>query len=114
METTSDDKLWAALSYLPFVGWIIAIVALLTEDKKSRPFIKYNAVQSLVLDAILFVVVFIFSCILGLLTFFIGGIGGLLPPALWFITLWPAYEAYNGKYLEIPWVSDFIKKQGWV
>lgn len=114
MEVTSDDKLWAALSYLPFVGWIIAIVVLLMEDKKGRPFIKYHAVQSLVLVVVLSVIVFILGCILGAITFFIAGLGGLLAGVLWLITLWPAYEAYNGKYLEIPWVSGFIKKQGWV
>jgi uncharacterized membrane protein len=84
------------------------------EDKKARPFIKYHAVQSLTLNVVLFIIIFILGCILGAVTFFIAGIGGLLPGILWFITLWPAYEAYNGKYLEIPWVTDFIKKQSWV
>lgn len=44
-DITSDDKLWAALGYpIP----IIAIIALLMEEKKVRPFIKFHAVQSLV------------------------------------------------------------------
>ena len=43
-EVTSDDKLWALLSYLfP----IIAIVVLFMEDKKARPFIKFHAVQAI-------------------------------------------------------------------
>ena len=51
-DITSDDKLWALLAYLPFVGWIIAIVALLMEDKKSRPFVRFHSVQGLVLAII--------------------------------------------------------------
>jgi len=43
-DATSDDKLWAALGY-PIV--LIAIIMLLMEEKKVRPFIKYHAVQSI-------------------------------------------------------------------
>ena len=41
---TDDDKLWSLLSYIfsPLVG----IIVLLLEDKKDRPFVKYNAVVS--------------------------------------------------------------------
>ena len=49
-DVTSDDKLWSLLSYIfaPLVGLIL----LLMEDKKSRPFIKYHAVCSLVLGIV--------------------------------------------------------------
>ncbi|HEY5156503.1 MAG TPA: hypothetical protein VII93_00865, partial [Anaerolineales bacterium] len=43
-DITSDDKIWAALGYPVF---IIAIIMLLMEDKKKRPFIKFHAVQAL-------------------------------------------------------------------
>ena len=45
-EITDDDKLWALLSWL---FWPIAIIVLLLEDKKQRPFIKYHAIQALAL-----------------------------------------------------------------
>ncbi|MFL7791122.1 MAG: hypothetical protein AB8I69_03200, partial [Anaerolineae bacterium] len=48
-DITQDDKLWALLSWL---FWPIAIIVLLLEDKKTRPFIKTNAVQSLVLGGV--------------------------------------------------------------
>ena len=50
-EVTSDDKLWAALSYVfaPIVG----IIMLLMEDKKARPFIKFHAVQSIAVGIVL-------------------------------------------------------------
>ncbi len=101
---TSDDKLWSALSYVfaPIVG----IIVLLLEDKKSRSFIKYHAVQSIVMS----VVVFILSIIITAITF---GFGGLCVPLVWLVFLYWAYKAYQGEYVQIPWVSDFIRKQGW-
>ncbi len=105
-ESTSDDRLWGALSYLPFVGWIIAIVMLLSESKKSRPFIKFSAVQALVLDVVLTVVYLVVS----LVSF---GILGLCLWIIFLLPLWPAYEAYTGKLTQLPVVSNFVKNQGW-
>ena len=101
---TSDDKLWAALSYVfaPLVG----IIALLMEDKKSRPFIKFHAVQSIA-ASIVFVIV---ATILSVVTL---GFGGLCVPLLWLVFLYWAYQAYQGQDVKIPLVSDFIRKQGW-
>lgn len=101
-DITSDDKLWAALGYpIP----LIAIIVLLMEDKKNRPFIKFHAVQSLALNVALYIVMFVLA---------ITVIGAICAPFLWFVTLWPAIESYQGKYLVIPVITDFIKKQGWV
>ncbi|MBN1145689.1 MAG: DUF4870 domain-containing protein [Anaerolineales bacterium] len=101
-EITSDDKLWAALGYP--IG-LIALIMLLMEDKKNRPFIKFHAVQSLVLNVALIILMIILT---------ITVVGAICAPLLWFVTFWPAYEAYQGKYLEIPVVTNFIKNQGWV
>ncbi|MFZ5911615.1 MAG: hypothetical protein ACOYYU_16495 [Chloroflexota bacterium] len=95
-EVTSDDKLWALLSYLfP----IIAIIVLFMEDKKARPFIKFHAVQSLAATVVL--------SILATVTF---GCGSILFLAL----IWWGIEAYQGKMVEIPFITNFIKGQGWV
>ena len=103
-EITNDDKLWAALGYpIP----IIPIIALLMEDKKERPFIKFHAVQSLVFNIALWVIIFIISIVTL-------GIGAICAPLIWLITLWPAYEAYQEKYTELPVITNFIKNQGWV
>ena len=101
METTSDDKLWAALSYVfaPIVG----IIVLLMEDKKARPFIKFHAVQSIAVSIVMFIVV----PIIAIPTFGCGSI-------LYFVMFWWAYKAYQGEMVEIPVVTNFIKGQGWV
>jgi uncharacterized protein len=99
-DITSDDKLWGALSYFP----LIAIIMLLMEDKKARPFIKFNAVQALALSVALFVV----SIILGIIP-----VVQCITPFIWLVMLWPAIGAFQGKITEIPFVTEFIRKQGW-
>jgi len=101
---TSDDKLWAALGYPIF---IIAIIVLLMEEKKARPFIKFHAIQAIAFNIVLWVIYFIISAVTL-------GFGAICFPIFWLITLWPAWEAYQGKYLELPVITNFIKKQNWV
>lgn len=93
-EVTQDDKLWALLSYIfcPIVGAIV----LLMEDKKTRPFLKYNAVVSIVLGLLFWLT----SCI---------GIGFLA----WIYSLYLGYKSYQGEMVEVPVVSDFVRNQGW-
>lgn len=96
-DITSDDKLWAALSYI--FSPIVPIILLLMEDKKARPFIKFHAVQSLILGVVLFLLVAV--------TFGCGGI-------LWFVMLFWAYKAYQGEAFEVPVITNLMKNQGWV
>ena len=103
-DITSDDKLWSALGYpIP----LIAIIVLFMEDKKNRPFIKFHAVQSIAANVVLFVLIFIVSAVTL-------GFGAICAPLLWLVTLWPAYDSYQGNYTEIPVITNFIKNQGWV
>jgi uncharacterized membrane protein len=96
-DLTSDDRLWALLSWLL---WPVAVIVLLMDDKKSRPFIKYNAVLSLAFAVPLYV--------LGTIT-----VGCLFVlGAIYAIML--AIQAYQGKWVTVPLLTDFIKKQGWV
>jgi len=102
-EINSDDKLWAALGY-PIV--LVAIIVLFMEEKKARPFIKFHAVQAIAANVAFFVV----SVILSTVTL---GFGGICVPLIWFVFLYWAYKAYQGEYVEIPVVTNFIKKQNW-
>ena len=103
-DITQDDKLWAALGYpIP----LVALIVLFMDEKKNRPFIKFHAVQSLAFNLVLWALILIF----GTVTF---GIGFICAPVIWLVSLWPAYESYQGKYMELPFLTDFIKNQGWV
>ncbi len=101
-DITNDDKLWSALGYPIF---IIAIVMLLMEDKKKRPFIKFHAVQSLALNLVVWVV----AIILGVTV-----ILAVCAPVLWLLLIWPAVLAYQGKYFDVPVIGSFIRNQHWV
>jgi uncharacterized membrane protein len=103
-DITDNDKLMAALSYpIP----IVAIVILVSETNKVRPFQKFHAVQALAFWVVLIVV----GIVLSIVTL---GIGSLCFPVLWLVSLWPAYQAYQGQYMEMPVITDFIRNQGWV
>lgn len=106
-EITDDDKLWALLSWLPWVGWMLAIVALLVEPQKERPFIRYNAVQSLAANVILGIV----GIILSVVTL---GILACIWPLVWLVLLYPAIKSYQGEWVEIPWLTNFCENQGWI
>ncbi len=101
-EVTQDDKLWALLSWLI---WIVALIALLMEDKKSRPFIRYNAVQSLALAVVGWVLSLVLSFV------FVGCVVGVA----WLVyVIILAIQSYQGKWVTIPFLTDFCKKQGWI
>ncbi len=102
-QVTSDDRLWSALGYpIP----LIAIIVLLMEEKKARPFIKFHAVQSLIFNLAIYVLIFVVSAVTL-------GFGAICAPLLWLVTLWPAWGSYQGEYTEIPVITNFIKNQGW-
>lgn len=101
LERSSNDRLWAALSWLPVTPlWpILAIAALLMENTKNRAFVRYNAVLSIATGVILIP--------LSIVTV---GCAALL----YFVFFYWAYQAYQGQDVTVPVVSDWVRKQGWV
>ena len=102
-DITDDDKLWAALAW---IIWPLAIVILLMEERKNRPFQKYHAVNALAFG----VAFFIFITVISTITF---GIGGCLV-VLGFVVFYWAYKAYQGEWVEVPFLTNFVKGQGWI
>lgn len=110
-DITDNDKLMAALSYpIP----LVAIIILLVEEMKNRPFQRYHAIQALAVNVVLWIVIVLLGCILGAVTAMLGGICGPASALLWFVTLYWAYQAYQGLYFEIPWLTEFMKGQNWL
>jgi uncharacterized protein len=101
-DITSDDRLWALLAYI--LSPIVPVIILLMEDKKNRPFLKAHTFQALVVGAINLIIavligwLFIPLCINLLIT---------IAMIYWGI------KAYQGEYVNIPVVTDFVKNQGW-
>lgn len=103
-QVSSDDKLWAALGYpIP----LIALIVLLMEEKKNVPFLRFHAVQSIAFNIAIWVLIVI-------LIFVTFGIASFCAPVVWLVTLWPAYDSFQGNYTEIPVITNFLKGQGWV
>ena len=105
VEVSNDDKLWAMLGWIPWFGVILAIIALLIEPQKTRPFIRYHAVQAIGANIIIGIV----SVILGITVLL-----SCLVPFLGLATLYPAVKAFQGEWLELPWLTQFCKDQGWI
>jgi uncharacterized membrane protein len=103
-DVTSDDKLWALLAYV--LTPIVPIIILLMEDKKNRPFLKAHNAQALAWGLVNVVGGSILSAVL----FFCVGAPSLL---IWLVGCYWGYQAYQGKYVEIPVITNFCKNQGW-
>ena len=93
-DISQDDKLWTALAYA--FSPLVPIILMFMEDKKNRPYIKFNAVQSLVA-----------TVVLSILSTVTCGFGAVL----FLIMFWWAYQAYMGQDVRIPWMSDFIRNR---
>lgn len=101
-QVTSDDRLWAALAYV-FTP-LVPIVLLLVEGKKDRPFIRAHNMQALAWGVVFYILVSILSVFV---------IGLCLWPLGFLLQLYWAYKAYQGEYVQIPVITDFVKNQGW-
>ncbi len=101
-EISSDDRLWALLSYI--LSPIVPIIILLMEDKKNRPFLKAHYVQALVWGVLGVVVNGLLSLII---------VGCFTSVAYLVITIIWAIKANKGEYVTIPVITNFVKNQGW-
>ncbi len=105
IDSTSDDRLWALLAYI--FSPLIPIVILLMADKKDRPFLKAHNMQALILGAAEWIINIILSVIsAGIL----GCVAGIVFLG---INIWFAIRANKGEVFEIPFITNFVKQQGW-
>jgi uncharacterized protein len=101
-EVSSDDRLWAALAYV--FSPIVPIILLLIEDKKNRPFIRAHNMQALIWGVAVAILATVTAPIV---------IGACIWPIGFLIQLYWAYKAYQGELVNIPVLTDFVRKQGW-
>ncbi len=101
-DATSDDKLWALLAYI--LTPIVPVIILLMEDKKNRPFIKAHNIQALIVGIINVIIGVALSWTLIL---------ACVPLLIWFACIYWGIQAYGGKYVNIPVITNWVKNQGW-
>ncbi|HBY94063.1 MAG: DUF4870 domain-containing protein [Ardenticatenaceae bacterium] len=102
-EISNDDRTWALLTYV--LSPIVPIIVMIMEEKKNRPFLKAHNAQALVLGII--------QVVLWMIAPFGLCIPALAAIAVFILQVYYGVQAYNGKYVTIPWVTDFVKQQGW-
>lgn len=101
-DITQDDKLWALLSYI--FAPLIPLIMLLMEEKKKRPFLKFHAVQSLILGIVEIVLYLVLGWII---------VGFCLGVVLLGYMIYLGIKAYQGETVKVPLVTDMIKKNNW-
>ncbi len=109
-----DSHIKAALCYVLPIGWIISFFLILTE--KDNKFLKFNAVQSILL-LLTYIAVSLFLEILGVtlpmliyISLVIAVLSKLLFPIYIFLSLFLIYRTYTGKQLILPKIGTISKK----
>ncbi len=101
-STGMDQNVAGLLCYL--VGWITGLVFFLIE--KENRFVRFHAMQSIVVFGALTVV----SVILGVIPiigWIVSWLVGLLALVLWIVLM---VKAYQNQMYKLPWAGDFAEK----
>ncbi|HEV2494508.1 MAG TPA: zinc-ribbon domain-containing protein [Terriglobia bacterium] len=112
----------ALLAYIPFVGWIIAIVFLVVEPYKNDRFVRFHAFQSI------FFAIFCFVLSWAMTAFAVTAWWGSGFSMIWMFTsvfwlirlailgawLFLMYKAYNNERFELPVIGPLAAKQAGV
>lgn len=100
-DITSDDKLWVLLVYI--ISPLIPAITYLLEDKKNRPFIRAHNAQALIWGLLMLTVGTLLSAYLS----------GLPTLAMLIVSIYWGIKGYQGEYITIPVITDFVKQQRW-
>jgi len=101
-DVTSSDKLWVLLGYI--FSPLVPIIVLLMEDKKTRPFIRAHNAQALALGVISLVIAIFLGWTIVL---------ACLPLLIFIYQIYCGIQGYQGKYVNVPMITNFVKNQGW-
>lgn len=109
-STGLDPKVANLLAYL--FGWLGGLIIWLLE--KENRFVKWNALQALILGIVEVVCILVISFILGLIPyigwFFFSWIGWVLAGVCWIFAIIAIVMGFQGKTFRIPGVSSLTDK----
>jgi len=109
-STGMDAKIAVLLAYL--FSWLGGLVIWLME--KENRFVKWNALQALILGIIQMVSIVVISVILGLIPyigwFFFSWLGYVLAGVAWILAIIAIVKGFSGKSFRIPGVSKLADK----
>jgi uncharacterized membrane protein len=101
-STGLDENVAGLLCYV--LGWISGLVFFLIE--KENKFVRFHALQSIIVFGVLFLAAFI----IGLIPFIgtvISWLISVLAFVLWIILM---IKAYQGEKFKLPWAGDLAEK----
>jgi len=102
-STGLEENVAGLLCYV--LGWITGLVFFLIE--KDSNFVRFHAMQSIIVFGVLSVASIIFSWI-PVIGGVITGLISLLALVLWIILM---IKAYQGEKFKLPWAGDLADKQ---
>ena len=85
-------------------GWITGLVFYLME--KDNRFVRFHAMQSIVVFGALTVVSIVLS-VIPVIGWIIGWLIGVLALVLWIVLM---VKAYQNQWFKLPWAGDFAEK----
>lgn len=98
-----DENLAGLLCYL---AWFITGIIFLIIEKENR-FIRFHALQSIIVSVILFVI----NIVLTAIPLIGWAIGLLLTPLYIILWLFMMWKAYQGKMFKLPIIGNMAEKQ---
>ncbi|MCL4390200.1 MAG: DUF4870 domain-containing protein [Patescibacteria group bacterium] len=102
MKSNLDPKVESALCYVPFIGWIAAIIFLIIEKNAD---VRFNAAQGLVLMVGIWIVMFLMGVTIIL---------AILTPVIWLasiiLEIVLAVKAYQGQKVLLPVIGPWAQK----
>lgn len=102
-EVPGDDRLWVLLCFI--LAPLLPLITLFLEEKKNRPFVKAHTIPTLVLGIGESILIMVLSLI---------PIVGCIAPLIYIANIVWGLKANKGEVVEIPFVSNFVKSQGWM
>jgi uncharacterized membrane protein len=109
-----DSRTRGALCYFPFIGWIISVFFILTE--RHDRYVRFSAIQSLLLLFAYVAVSIALDIILGILSsiaiadLLLRILQNLLPPAYLFLSVFLIYKGYLGERVLLPKIGGTAEK----
>jgi len=101
-DTGIKPNVAGLLAYL--LGFVTGLVFLLIE--KSNKFVRFHAMQSIVVFGVIFMVQWIVSFVPGV-GIVVSGLLSILGVALWVILM---VKAYQGERYKLPWAGEIAEK----
>ena len=119
LSATEDAKLLAGLSYISQIVLpaVLPVILLATQETKRSAYLRYHVVHNLAIT----VLAILYYLVATLVYVVISAVVPCLLCFLWVLFLVPVgvliyygYMGFTGKCPEVPWLTQYLKQEGWV